>query len=116
MDAYLMINQIDIRYIFEKLHIWYSKIGDSLFVNDDNKITSWRKCKVNENYINDFSWKWRAVWPPFTFVKRYLKLTDKETFRRFEDNFGIWGEVIKGKKTYYPKKEKKKIPAYCGNR
>ncbi len=116
MDSYSIINQIDISCVFEKLKIWYSKIGNSLFVNDDTGITSWRKVKISENFINDFSWKWRPSWPPFAFVKKYLKLSDKETFEWFEENFGIWWEMTNKTKKIYKKREIVRLPAYSMDR
>lgn len=106
---YDIIKQIPIVQVMDKLWITYTKIGfDTLGLWDDGKLTDGRTIRISGNYVNDFSGKWRARGWPFTFVKGYLKLSDKETFRWFVDNFHLecQKKQNRSKKTETHKKEK----------
>ena len=89
MDNYNSIQQIPIESILNILKIQYRKNGVCLHLLQDWKVTDWRIGNLSDNYINDFVWKDRPKWPPFAFVRKYLNLNDKETFKWFEDRFGI---------------------------
>lgn len=120
MDSYQQINQIPILDILDKLNIWYQKVSDVYSILEDWKATDWWKINVKENYVNDFSWKCRAVWDPYCFVRSYLWITNKETFEWFQDNFSITTDLTKKtKKKTKPTKNKTKkcsLPNYRHNR
>ncbi len=91
MDNYNEINQITMTLILDRLGIGYKKIWNSIhLINKDLAIADWWVVctKWNNQYVQDFS-KDRAKWPPFSFVKSYLWLSDKETFKWFDEKFWI---------------------------
>jgi len=83
------INSLDILEVLEKLRIKYSISWDTINLFENDKWTDGRKWLKKNNFVNDFSSKGRASWPPYAFVKSYLDLSDKETFQRFKDEFNI---------------------------
>lgn len=116
MNNFEIINQILINSMLDILKIQYISCANCLCLFENWRVTDWWIGNVSENYINDFSWKWRPSWPPFAFVKKYLKLSDKETFDWFEENFGIWWEATDKTKKIYKKREILKLPAYSIDR
>ena len=83
------INKSSICMVLDKLWIKYSALNQHMLrLWDGDKLTDWRIANIIGNYVNDFSHD-RARWWPFAFVKAYLKLTDRETFAWFKDNFWI---------------------------
>jgi len=117
MDSYQKINQIFLSVILDRLGVGYKKICDNtIMVKEWDKKTDGWVLNIIENYINDFT-KDRAKWPPFSFLKSYLWLNDKETFDWFKDNFGIDGNYDKTKtktKTKQKNKRQKRIK-YCSD-
>ena len=97
------INRVHIRSVLDKLGIKYS--GDS--IRESDQTTSGWKIYTRGNYITDFSWKERAMGWPFAVVKNHLKLSAKETFAWFENQFNIKDELIKNK--WSPKQKKNKV-------
>lgn len=95
-DAFELINYTPIDCILDKLHIWYKKSNGNLYLVQDEKLTDWWVVNLSENYVNDFSHD-RPKWWPFAFVKAYLKLTDREVFDRFKDNFWIIWSIARKK-------------------
>jgi hypothetical protein len=85
---YELILQTPIQEILNKLGIKYTVLGSSMGLWEWDKLADWRIVNVIGNYVNDFSHD-RAKWWPFAFVKACLKLTDRETFEWFKDNFWI---------------------------
>lgn len=116
MDNLQIINGIPIGTILNTLKIQYRPDGYCLCLFESNKETDGRKVNIQLNYINDFSWKWRAKGQPFAFVKSYLGLDNKQTFERFQNNFGVWWGVIKKTKTPYKKRGIVRLPSYYNNR
>jgi hypothetical protein len=102
------INQISIKDILDKLWLPYKNLWNwTLWIFENWKITDGRKVNIRENYIHDFSWKNRAIGPPFSVVQKYLNLSTRETFKFFEENFNTKPELInKNKKS---KKQKKSM-------
>lgn len=84
-SSYDQINQIPIHQILSYLGIEY---GPSHCIREWGNITSWRKINSQDNYVNDFS-KCRAKGWPFALVKSYLHLSNRETFKWFEEKFWI---------------------------
>ena len=87
-DAFQFISVIPMAYVLDKLLISYQKKDGQLYLIQDWKLTDGWTVNIVGNYVNDFS-NDRSRWWPFAFVKSYLKLTDKETFNWFKDNFWI---------------------------
>jgi len=112
----LTINVVPIDKIFDALGIHYDKQGNVLTLWQDEKQTDGWRANISANYVNDFSMKDRAIGWPYAFVKKYLWLTDKETFERFQNNCWILGDVIKNSKSSYTKSKQQKIPSYQNNR
>lgn len=81
------INSIPITEVLKKLSIEYSTSWNTITLKQNDSWTDGRKGSIKDNYVNDFAWKWRAVWSPYSFVKSHLDLSDKETFQRFNDEF-----------------------------
>ena len=79
-------NQLKIRDVLDKLWIRYS--GNSVYEWD--RKTNWWKIRDNWvfNFSDDSSDYNRAVWRAYSFVKKYLKHTErKETINWFKENF-----------------------------
>ena len=70
---------------------WWSEYG----IYDKGQKTSWRSFNEEKNLIWDFSHGDRAHGDVFGFVKAHEKLNDQETFKRFEEKFGISTEEQK---------------------
>lgn len=79
------ISLIPIEDILRYLWVWYVKKWDTLKLCENNVITDWWVAHKWKNIVTDFSEKWRAQWWPFSFVKSYHKLDDKETFKFFKE-------------------------------
>lgn len=95
------INSCPINAILDLLGIVYWKQGNILALWQDGKITDGWRANISSNYVNDFSMKDRAIWWPYSFVKKYLNLSDKETFDWFYTYFGIthdWNTFHRKKK------------------
>lgn len=107
MDMLQQINQIPMNGVLDRLGIKYTVLSSSLGLWEWGKLTDGRRVNVSGNYVNDFSWKWRASWEPFAFVKWYLNLDSKGTFERFEQNYGISNNNAQPKSKTYIKKSKK---------
>ena len=84
-SSYDQINQLPIHQVLNSLGIEY---GPSHCIREWGNITSWRKINSQDNYVNDFS-NGRAKGWPFALVKSYLHLSNRETFKWFEDKFWI---------------------------
>lgn len=84
-SSYDQINQLPIRQVLNSLGIEY---GPSHCIREWGDMTSWRKINSQDNYVHDFS-KDRAKGGPFGFVKQYLRLSNRETFKWFEEKFWI---------------------------
>ncbi len=105
------INEINFEEVLTILWIEYKKISWWLALYEEWKLTDWWKCNTRLNYINDFSEKGRAIGSPYSFVKKYLDLKDKEVFARFKDKFGL--EDNRWYRKHY-KAFKKKKPVCSG--
>ncbi len=81
-------NAFSIIQILEAVGLHYTTQWDVICIHENGKQTDWWKGSISWNYINDFSWKWRAKWDPFSFVKMHLNLSNKETHDRFKNN--LW--------------------------
>jgi len=82
------IKAIAIRDVIDKLGISYTGAGTNEFTLVEwGKVTSGWRFNTEKNIVYDFS-KDRAGGDTFGFVKNYVGLDDKETFKRFADNFG----------------------------
>lgn len=80
------INNISILSVLDKLWLEYKKTG----MNKYN--IAWSDgwiANPEANKVNDFSWKDRPKWPPFAFVKSYLKLNDAETYKWFVEAYNL---------------------------
>lgn len=83
------IQMVPMKNVLDKIWIISSQLGfNSIGLWENDKLTDWWIMNVSKNYVNDFSHD-RPKWWPFAFVKAYLKLTDRETFEWFKDNFWI---------------------------
>lgn len=111
-------NQLKIRDVLDKLWIRYS--GNSVYEWD--RKTNWRKIWDNWvfNFSDDSSDYDRAVWRAYSFVKKYLRHTErKETINRFKENFKEIAERAEENWNKFKKEEKKeefKIPTYSYSR
>lgn len=116
MDNYSLISQLPITSVLDKLWIKYSKVGPNcLWLWQNWRLTDWWRVKINENYVKDFS-RDRPYGSPYLFVKLYMKLSDKETFQRFADNFDVENRNRNINKKYFNKKrEPMKLPKYYSN-
>ena len=79
-------NQLEIRDVLNKLWIRYSWHS----VYEWDRKTNWWKIWNNWvfNFSDDSSDYDRAVWRPYSFVKKYLRHSErKETINRFKENF-----------------------------
>lgn len=86
------IKAIPIRDVIDKLGISYTTAGTNEFTLVEGwKVTSGWRFNAEKNIVYDFS-KDRAGGDTFGFVKNYVGLDDKETFKRFADNFGTSGQ------------------------
>jgi len=115
---YQAISQIPMKDVLDKLGIKYTVLGSSLGLWDGGKLTDGWRDNLKNNYVNDFSCKDRPSGSPFSFVKSYLWLSDKETFDWFIDNFGIENNTRntnKNKKYFNKKRESMKLPKYYSN-
>lgn len=86
VDFVEQCNQLNIREVLDKLWVRYS--GHILYEWD--RKTSWRKIWNNWviNFSEDASDYDRAEWRPYSFVKKYLRHSErKETINRFKNNF-----------------------------
>lgn len=84
------INSLNVLSVLDRLWIEYKQSWENTYsLLEGWEETHWRKVNTKENYVNDFSKKWRAIWSPYAFVKSYLGYTDKETFEWFRQNFFI---------------------------
>ena len=106
MDILQQINQIPMRKVLDRLGIKYTILGSSFSLWEDKRTDGRRS---NSRYANDFSWKGRASWEPFAFVKAYLKLSSKETFNRFSKNYWITGTFTPNTKTEIKKEKNIKL-------
>ncbi len=110
MIMYNQINQIPIQSILDKLWIKFRYEGNwILWLIENERFTNGWKLNVRDNYIHDFSWKWRPIGPPFAFVKQYFNLTANETFKRFETNFNIKDELKRPKNKWSPRQKENKV-------
>lgn len=85
------IKKIPVLIILDKLWLKYTRAWSWEYSIEK---TNWWKANEVKNIIWDFShdrWQWDTFW----FVKQFLELDDKDTFLRFEDNFGISTEKQK---------------------
>ena len=104
---YRQINQLYILDLLDKLWVKYQSLwNETIWIIMDGKLTDGWKGNVRDNYIHDFSGKWRANGPPFSFVKKYFNLTSHETFKRFETHFNIKNELKRPKNKWSPKQKK----------
>lgn len=106
---YNQINQLDIIYLLDKLWIKYQSLWNgSIWLIEDWKLTDGWRGNIRDNYIHDFSWKWRTSGPPFAFIKKHLNLSTNETFKRFETNFNIKDkdELKRPKNKWSPRQKK----------
>ncbi len=113
-NNYVCINNLSILNILTSLWLEYSNYLNNYVLMEGDIKTDWWAINIIENYANDFSWKGRANWPPFSFVKSYLWLNDKETFDWFKNNFGIDGNYDKTKTKQKQNKHQKRIK-YCSD-
>jgi hypothetical protein len=103
------INQINIINILDKLWIQYKNLWSwTYWIIQDWRLTDWRRINIKNNYIHDFS-KNRAQGWNFAFVKRFLNLTNHETFRRFKENFNIENNNRPYHNRWSPKQKKYKV-------
>ena len=77
------INEINILTVLDKLWLEHKKVGMWEY---RISWTDWWSVNENENFIVDFS-NDRPAGNPFCFVRDYLKLDNKDTYKWFEDNF-----------------------------
>ena len=104
------INQIPILNILSKLGIEYKRIGHKIYsIKDGDKFADWWIYNETGNFINDFSGKYRARWSPYSFVKQYLELSDKEVFIWFMDSFNIKSDGRPIRNRGSPKQKKNKV-------
>jgi len=83
------ILSIDIEDVLDKLHIEYKRINWFMLALYDNwKWTDWWRANTTKSIVKDFS-KDRPQWNQFVFVKRYLWLSEAETFEWFKQNFNL---------------------------
>lgn len=86
------IKAIAIRDVIDKLGISYTTAGTNEFTLVEGwKVTSGWRFNTEKNIVYDFS-KDRAGGDTFGFVKKFVGLDDKETFKWFSDNFGTSGQ------------------------
>jgi len=87
------IVKIPVISIMDMLGIKYFKKGNNEYwIYDSDGKTSWWSFNTSKNIVSDFS-KDRPSWDSFWFVKSFLKISDSETFKRFEDKFWIHNEL-----------------------
>jgi len=115
---YDKINQFNILNVLDRLWIQYKKLTNNTYwIIQDWKLTDWYRINTNSNYVIDFSKGSRAQWPPFSFTKIFLNLTNQETYKRFETNFNIRSELKQPKNKWSPKQKKNKVTIpYSRNR
>lgn len=65
----------------------FAKTSDEYWIEENGARTDWRSICVSENFVKDFSGKWRAQWWPFAFVRSFMRLSDADTYVWFEDKF-----------------------------
>lgn len=89
MQATSKIIAIPIKDVMDRLGIrYFSKTWYEYGIYDRWEKTSGRSFNTEKNIVHDFS-NGRAEGDVFGFVKSHLSMTESETFKRFEDQFGI---------------------------
>lgn len=110
--------QVPIRDVLDKLWIRYSWHAIYEWDRKTNWWKIWNNCVVNHS--KDSSDSERAQWWCYSFVKHYLRHTErKETINRFKENFESVRERAEKNKDSFQKEEKKeefKIPTYSYSR
>lgn len=81
-------DEVPIMSVIETLWLQYfHKSWSEYGIYDGWVKTDWRAFNTDKKICKDHTWKWRAEWWPFGMVKSYLKLSDHDTFLRFEEKF-----------------------------
>lgn len=100
--------QVPIRDVLDKLWIRYSWHAIYEWDRKTNWWKIWNNCVVNHS--KDSSDSERAQWWCYSFVKHYLRHTErKETINRFKENFESVREWAEKNKDNFQKEEKKEI-------
>lgn len=68
----------------------FNKWHNEYWIYEWSNKTDGRWITTDKNIVKDFTWKWRAEWWPFAFIRSYLNLSDHDTFIRFEDKFSSY--------------------------
>lgn len=115
---YNLVNQISLLPLLDKLWVKYKDLWNgTIWLIEDGKLTNGWRVNIRDNYIHDFSWKWRASGPPFSFVQKYLNLTNQETFWWFKEHFNIENSKVVYRNRWSPKQKKNmSTSSYSRNR
>lgn len=65
----------------------FKKTKDEYGIYEWSEKTGWRWVATDLNIVKDFVWKGRPGWWPFSFISKYNKLSEHDTFLWFEDKF-----------------------------
>jgi len=92
MTIFEKINWISIIEILNRVWIKYKKVMGTLNLYDKWKVSDWWKANINDNFVTDFAWKWRAQWDQLSFIQWLMNSGKWEAVEWFKNNFGLIDE------------------------